>query len=287
MARRTKQQIQQLKTAIYEAAKEDRPMTVRQLFYRLVSDGVIKKSEKEYKTTVVRLLGDMRRNREIPFNWIADNTRWQRKPDTYSDLEQVLEDTAKLYRRAVWQNQDAYVEVWLEKEALSGVLFDVTAEWDVPLMVTRGYPSLSYLHSAGQAINEEDKPAYIYYFGDHDPSGVDIPRKVEQGIREFAPDAEVYFERAAVTLSQIDELNLQTRPTKQTDTRAKSFEGESVEVDAIRPAKLKEIVRACIEQHVNRNALATLQAAEESEREFLDTMAFKVGVGELTDPDDL
>ena len=112
-------------------------MTVRQVFYRLVSSGVIPKTEASYKNIVVRLLGIMRREGDLPFRWIADNTRWMRKPSTYSSLEHALDNTIATYRRALWDQQDSYVEIWLEKDALAGVLYDVTAEWDVPLMVTR------------------------------------------------------------------------------------------------------------------------------------------------------
>jgi hypothetical protein len=95
-----------------------------------------------------------------------------------------------------------YVEIWLEKDALSGVLYPVTSEWDVPLMVTRGYSSLSFLHEAAEAITDQGKPAYIYYFGGHDPSGRDITRATEAGLREFAPAAEIHFKRIAVTGSR-------------------------------------------------------------------------------------
>jgi hypothetical protein len=193
VARRTRSDIQEICDAMVRVIAEDRPMTVRQVFYRLVSEGVVGKTEQEYKGTVVRLLAELRRERAIPFSWIADNTRWMRKPTTHSSLADALERTAETYRRAIWDNQSAYVEVWLEKEALAGVLDRVTRAWDVPLMVTRGYPSITYLHSSAETIEAIDKPTFLYYFGDRDPSGLDIPRKVEQGIREFAPNANIHF----------------------------------------------------------------------------------------------
>ncbi|HEV2881080.1 MAG TPA: hypothetical protein VGX24_07360 [Pyrinomonadaceae bacterium] len=254
---------------MYLALLEDEPMTVRQVFYRLVSSGVIGKTEGEYKSTVVRLLGDMRRNGEIEFNWIADNTRWMRKPRTYSSLESMLKRTAEAYRRSVWDNQECYVEIWLEKDALAGVLFEETGAWDVPLMVTRGYPSISFLHGAAEMIAAQDKPTYLYYFGDYDPSGLDIPRKVESDLREFAPDADIEFERVAVTREQISSMKLPTRPTKRTDSRAKGFIGESVEVDAIPPKVLRQIVSQCITQHIDNDAYDVMLKAEESERTTL------------------
>jgi hypothetical protein len=271
--RRTRADIDRIKDAVCDALNADWPMTCRQLFYRLVSMGVIDKTEAEYKATVVRLLGDMRRAGEVPFNRIADNTRWMRKPTTYASLGAALRRSAETYRRSVWDEQDAYVEVWLEKDALAGVLIDVTAPWDVPLMVTRGYASLSYLHSAAEAIAAKRKPAYLYYLGDHDPSGVDITRAVEEGLREFAPGAEIVFERVAVTVEQIETMGLLTRPTKGTDTRSKSFDGESVEVDAIAPADLKDLVERCITRHIDEDVHARLLDVEEAERETLRRIA--------------
>ncbi len=274
--RRTRAEVEALSGLIRLVVEQDRPMTVRQVFYRLVSLGAIDKSETEYKATVCRLLSEMRLSGALPFAWIADNTRWMRKPRTYGGLSEALAMTARFYRRALWREMPAYVEVWLEKDALAGVLYDITEEWDVPLMVTRGYASLSYLHQAACSIRSEGKPAYLYYFGDYDPSGVDIPRNVEARLREFAPGAEIHFERVAVTGEQIGALGLPTRPTKKTDTRARSFTGESVEVDAIPPSQLKQLVRECIARHIDQDQFDTLLVAEESERQLLGALAREV-----------
>ena len=267
--RRTAADIDVIRQSIYNTLHTDHPMTVRQVYYQLVSQGVIAKTESEYKQTVCRLLVQMRKDNLIPFDWIAENTRWMRKPTTYESLGDMLRITRDTYRRALWANQDAYVEVWLEKDALAGVVIEETVPWDVPLMVTRGYPSLSFLYSAAEVIAAHDKPTYLYYLGDWDPSGVDIPRKVEAGIREYAPDVDLYFERIAVNEDQITLMNLPTRPTKKSDSRARRFTGESVEVDAIPPDKLRSLVRMNISQHINFVALKSLEAAEESERELL------------------
>lgn len=271
-SRRTKAQVSDLKLSIYGELHDAHPQTVRQLYYRLVSAGVIEKTEPAYKM-LCRMTADMRREGWIPYDWLADNTRWMRKPKSYASLAGMLEHQQQFYRRDLWAEQEAYVEIWLEKDALAGVLFDVTWEWDVPLMVTRGYPSLSYLHSAGEAIANEDRPCFLYYFGDHDPSGVDITRAVEKGIREFAPEADLHFERVAVTVDQIEEFDLPTRPTKKTDTRSRNFEGESVEVDALPVEVLKQICRDCITQHIDSDRHERLMLVEEAERNTLAQIA--------------
>jgi len=126
--RRTKTEVAELRATIARLLERSHPMTVRQVFYQLVSRNLIKKTEGEYKATVCRLLAKMRRDGQIPFRYIADNTRWQRKPTTFGSLGQALRQTVRTYRRAVWDAQTVDVEVWLEKDALSGLFTDIT-EW--------------------------------------------------------------------------------------------------------------------------------------------------------------
>jgi len=267
--RRTKRAITSIKDAIIAILEKDNPQTVRQVFYALTVRGVIRKEEIEYQRTVIRLLTEMREAEIIPFEWITDNTRLMRKPASFTDLKSCLESTANFYRRNVWSNMPVYVEVWVEKDALSGVLMTETEVYDVPLMTARGYSSISFLHSAAKAIKAKNKPAYIYHFGDLDPSGRDAARDIEAKLRRYAPDAEIHFECPAVTREQVEQWNLPTRPTKMTDTRAKKFVGTSVELDAIPAAKLRELVRGCIEQHIDQKNYEHLKIQEGSEREFL------------------
>jgi len=245
----------------------------------------------------------MRRSGEIPYEWLADATRWMRKPTTYASAEAALRNTASTYRRALWDEGSERVEIWLEKEALAGVLVEITDQWDVPLMVTRGYPSMSFLYSAADAIRacaEEGQHTHIYYFGDRDPSGVDIDRAVVNGIGESLPTLALRsddpiklawalmagepepeeefgevatFTRVAVTEDQIDDWNLPTRPTKSSDTRSKTFKGESVELDAIPSHQLRELAKGCIERHVDAHQLKVLQTTEAEERRLLLEMA--------------
>jgi hypothetical protein len=254
---------------LYELVRQAQPVTVRQVFYLAVSAGLIEKTQNAYKNIVVHYLAQMRRAKQLPYGWITDNTRLMRKPNTYDNLEAWLEESAQLYRRNIWARQRSYVEIWLEKDALSGVLYPTTKLWDVPLMVTRGYASLTFLYEAAEYMKAQEKDIHIYYFGDHDPSGRDIPRKVEEDLRALAPETQLTFTRVAVEPWQIARWNLPTRPTKETDSRSKTFEGESVEVDAIPPDTLRRLVRDCIEQHVDGHALQVAMVAEQNERQLL------------------
>lgn len=272
--RRTKAEIEALKSALYEIVRDQQPVTVRQVFYQAVSRGLIEKSEREYKNTAGRLLVNMRREGIIPYSWITDATRWMRKPKTYDGLGQALYEMARYYRRSLWSDAPVYVEVWCEKDALAGVLYEVTDEYDVPLMVGRGFSSLSYLHRAAEDMRAEGKPVHIYYFADRDPSGLAAMRVAERELRAFAPDVELHFHLAAVTWEQVEQWNLPTRPTKRTDTRAKRYGNKpSVELDAIPPDLLRALVRECIERHIDRGVLWRLEQIEREERRGLEQFA--------------
>jgi len=266
--RATKTEVEERRAALYGIVSAMKPMTVRQVFYQATVAGIVEKSEAGYNKVQTDLV-QMRKAGTLRYDWLADNTRWQRKPRTFDSVEQALLDTASLYRKSLWADADCYVEIWLEKDALAGVIYPVIDQFDVPLMVARGYASLSFLHSAAEYINDLDVPAYIYHLGDFDPSGVNAAEKIEQTLRELAPDAEIHFERLAVTPAQIARWSLPTRPTKTTDTRSKNFGDISVELDAIPPDRLRRLVQSAIERHLPKRQFAILKAAEASERDII------------------
>jgi hypothetical protein len=285
--RRTKSQISDLRRSLYSLAEEAQPCTVRQLYYLMVSAGLIQKTEADYHNVVIRLLGEMRENDEMPWHWITDSTRWMRRPRTFSSLQAAVDASARDYRRSLWDNQGIYLEVWCEKLALLGVFSDVTDKWDVPLMIARGFSSKDFTHSAAEQIVDANRPTYIYQVGDHDPSGLvawqDVQNKINRYTTKmwlddsnphFGDIQEIVFVRIAVTEDQIQIYHLPTRPTKtKGNTHAKNFEGESVEADALPPNVLRELVNDCIEQHVDQRALHVVQVAEESERKALEIFA--------------
>lgn len=266
--RRTKADMQKIKNGLLRILSRDHPQTVRGAFYQATVRGLVPKTEAGYGT-VGRLLGDMRKAGLLPWEYIADASRWMRKPNTYNSVDEILDIAVSSYRRALWRDQATYVEIWVEKEALAGVIYEVTEEWDVPLMPTRGYPSLSFIHSAAVTIEAQNRPCFIYYLGDHDPSGVDIPRHVEKSLREYAPTARIFFSRLAVTPDQIRAWNLPSRPTKKTDSRSKGFIGDSVELDAIPARVLRQLVREAIENHIDADVLKRTKIIEAAERKSL------------------
>ena len=136
----------------------------------------------------------------------------------------------------------------------------------------RGYCSESFAYELGEAIAYADKPVFIYQLGDHDPSGVNAWEDLQKKVTRFAPDADVMFERLAVTPEQIEEFDLPTRPTKTSDSRAAGFRGDSVEVDAIPAVLLRDLVEDAITQHIDPDELDFTRRIEAEERAGLASL---------------
>jgi hypothetical protein len=263
--------------AIYRAFDEiGPPMTVRQMFYALVIRDVVPKEERAYDQVAYHLLS-MRRAGVLPFSYIADHTRWVRKSKTYSSVQAYLEASQEFYRKAVWDDIDERVEIWIEKDALAGVVVEITDAWDVPLLVMRGFPSETLLYSAAEAINASKKKTWIYYFGDYDPSGMKISDSIEHKLIGWSELARPL--RVAVIEPQIRRWGLPTRPTKTRtktgtlNTHAKDWQGDSVELDAIPADQLKAMVEEYITYHVPQGHLDAIATVEAVERETLKGLA--------------
>lgn len=260
--------------------EQEPPLTVRQVYYQLTVKGAIPKTEAGYRSTCYHLK-HMRLDGTVPYGWLADNARYQLKPDSYPGMAAALDRFRKAYRRDLWAQQPDYVEIWVEKDALAGVISRVTSEFDVPLYVARGYSSMSFLFEAAEGIKAHGKRAFVYHFGDYDPSGVDAAFKIRDGLREHGADIE--FERAAVTTEQIDAYQLPTRPTKKRDPRAKTWgDRPSVELDAMPAPLLRQLVQDAIVQHIDADEWRRAQRTERLERETLQTIISNSNFGAST-----
>lgn len=283
--RRSPAEVAALDELIVEMVRIHQPATVRGIFYQVEVAGGVPKSEAGYRAVQRRLVA-LRDRGDVPYESITDGTRTMRKPQTFDGLGDMLDQQARFYRRTLFDAQDSHVEVWCEKDALTGVLYPVTSEWDVPLMPGRGFGSDTFLHGAASEIVDAaaaGKFASIYYVGDYDPSGVSAGATTEAKLRRFAAkiakqlgedgfDAEcdIDFEWLAVTPAQIEAYDLPTRPTKRSDSRSVGFGDESVELDALPPNVLRELVAGAILRHIDPGELERLQLVEAAERETLD-----------------
>ena len=263
--RRTRREIERLKEALFDVLSENNPATVRQVFYLTVAQGLIPKTELEYRR-ISDFLSQMRRKDEIPWYWIVDHSRVARKPRIFGTAAEAIEECARFYRKDIWRNLPERVEIWTEKETLTGPLLSVTYRLAVGLFPCRGFASLSFLYEAAKEIEECGKPTTIYYFGDHDPSGQNIFQTIQRDLQKLAPTTDIYFEKLAVTYEQIERWDLPTRPTKRTDSRSKNFKGESVEVEAIAPDMLRRLCEDAIKSHIPEGHLKQVEMIEASER---------------------
>ena len=165
--RRTDAELADIDAAIITAVAQDHPMTLRGVYYRVVSAGAVEKTEDAYNL-VGRQLLKLRRTGRVPYSWITDGTRWITKPETWSKLDEMLEDAGASYRRALWHDHDVELMVFTEKDAISGILLPVTEKWDVPLGVLRGYSSETFCYGVADDIFDcwrRDKMVFVYQFG--------------------------------------------------------------------------------------------------------------------------
>lgn len=267
--RSTNAQVEALDAAICDFLEEQHPATVRGVFYGMSVRGLVSKDDSGYRKVQRRVL-ELRRNGDISYDWISDATRWQRKPQTHASLADMLRDAQQFYRRDFWAQHGEYVEIWCEKDALAGVLLEATARWDVPLMVSRGFSSDSYLYTSAASLALQEKPAHVYLFTDYDAAGLEIDLKIREGLRRFAPDTEIHFERAALTARQVREMGLPAREPKPRDV-ARGF-AVCCELDAIPPKTLIDLVDSCIVQHIPDDAYQRHLAIETAERETLNNV---------------
>ena len=192
-------------------------MTLRQLYYQLVSRDVIPNLQPEY-AKLSTLLTEARMYGFIDWDFIEDRIRIPKKHSEWDDIPDVVNSAINSYRRNRWQDQENYLEVWVEKDALSGVLEPITEKYHVHLMVNRGYSSASAMHDASIRFRNQEsneKKTFILYLGDHDPSGMDMVRDIQSRMNIF--DSTVDVKRIALNMDQIEEFNPPPNPAKMSD----------------------------------------------------------------------
>jgi hypothetical protein len=261
-------------------ASEHGPVTVRGLYYQaeVASLPGISKDDKDY-AKVQRQVLKLRRKGRLSYSDIADATRWMRKPTTHGGVEEALRNTAQFYRKALWADADCYVEIWVEKDALAGVIYPITSLYDVPLMVTRGFSSETFAYEAIAAREGDDRPYHVYYLGDFDRAGRDGANSLKEKLERFADEEEMdlVFEQIAVAEQQIADWDLPTREPKRNSAADKKWPHDfACELDAIPPDQLRDLVETHINLHLPQDKLEKLKAAEASERDIITRLVGKV-----------
>ena len=150
--------------------EEENPMTIRQLFYRLVSVGEIPNDRASYQL-VSRLMTKARDDGRCEFDWILDRSRPEYAPNVFTDAAEYAEGVKRGYRKDYWSSQPAYVELWVEKDAIIGSIQDVTDELGITIRVGRGFLSTTKAHEIAEHFKSIAEDITVFYLGDHDPSG--------------------------------------------------------------------------------------------------------------------
>ena len=254
----------------YNILNEYNPMTLRQVYYQLVSKHVIENKMSQYKR-LSPVLVRARKEGNIPWEWIEDSGRLPRGVSMWQGLPDFIETVKTAYRKDIWNSQPTYIEVWLEKDALSGIFADIINQYGVTLCVAKGYSSWSVYKEASTRFKKQDKPVKILYFGDFDPSGEDMVRAIRDSLSFLGTCPEII--KVALTHEDITEYNLPPDYAKKTDTRAKSFierHGDiAVELDALPLPVLQQKIKQSIEDNIDMEAIYTVQDIENQERKEL------------------
>jgi len=195
-----------------EVLEQHHPMTVRQVYYQLVSRQVIENNRGSYQA-VSKALVAARQENIIPWEWIEDRLRRPRHVSMWDDLGEFTRAAVASFRLDVWDQQPAYLECWLEKDALSGIFEDVLHGYGVTLNVGRGYDGWDSIHNAAQRIDDGDT---ILYFGDFDPSGEDMVRSLRERLSFFNCNPTIV--KCALTADDIARYHLPPDFAKSTVT---------------------------------------------------------------------
>jgi len=270
--RRTGEGMQELFSGVVGILAEyAEPISIRHLFYRCANSGLIEKSEKAYNSLRSHLV-KWREQRLIPFDNFIDGTRYHYGTETFNDLGEYLRHCAAAYRLNLWKDADHYIEVWTEKDAIAAAVHRIAKEWNLKTFVCRGDPSMSSLDSCARTFNSYREAGYdpvILYLGDFDESGLAIPKTIREKLRTNH-DCEVELIRVGINEDHILRFNLPTRPAKG-DRRGESIE-YAVDIDAMKPADLREILAKEIESFIDPDQLERMKRIEEAERETLETI---------------
>ncbi len=264
-----------MREAILALTAEHKEMTLRGVFYALTTTGIVPKTKEGYRAVGRQVLA-MRREDVLPWDFITDATRWMRKPGSFDSVDDALQEVSLGYRRNLWQSQGIRIEVWLEKDALAGIVMNATRAWDVPLMVSRGVSSATFLYFGAEAAREAWEKAgistHILALYDYDAGGMRASRNVEEGLPEHAPGVPITFRQLAVTPEQIEEWNLPTRPAIKSDPEAAKVSDLAVELDAIPPHRLIKLVEDAIVALIDPRAWKIEQLVQDEERRGLEAL---------------
>jgi hypothetical protein len=262
---------------ITEYQRQGFRLTVRQAYYQFVSRDWITNTEASYKK-IVRIIGEGRENGLIDWSAIEDRTRAVQSVTHWESPQHIIEASARSYCEDKWAAQATRVEVWIEKEALAGVFEMVCERLDVALFPCRGYSSKTSKFEGAERLagyEELGQRTVVIYFGDHDPSGIDMGRGLQRNLALYGSRAALI--RVGMNMDQVEQYAPPPNFAKPSDSRYRKYQEEfgnkCWELDALDPATLVALVEDGVSRYRDDDAWQAATAAEEERRSALTAAA--------------
>lgn len=274
--------IAQANKIIAEYQRNNIDMTVRMLYYQFVARGIFPNTLKMY-ALLTSCINKGRLAGLVDWDAIEDRVREYKELPHWGTPSQIVADAARWYEVSRWDEHRDRPEVWIEKDALIGVIQGVCHEYDVPYFACRGYNSQSHAWRAGkrclERYHDKGQLTTIFHLGDHDPSGIDMTRDNDQRLEMFAPDC-VVVKRLALNMDQIRHHKPPPNPAKMTDSRSgdyvSRFGTQSWELDALDPKVIVELLRQNIVRMIDPKLWKKAEAKTKAGKKYLHELAIKV-----------
>lgn len=283
MGTKNRDKLGKINSIIEKYQKDGYVLTLRQLYYQLVIENAIPNKASEYQKLSV-LLKEGRMAGIVDWDAIEDRTRQPSRPSFWSSPADGMDAIIDQYRNDRQKNQNVYIEAWVEKDALSGVLKRVTQPYGVPIVVNKGYSSASAMHDAYERFeraHNRGQNIVVLYLGDFDPSGLDMVRDIRGRTQEFidgghVDDMDFMIKPIALTSAQIAKYNPPENPAKRQDPRADNYIAEhgssSWEVDALEPKVLHKLLEDNIKKLMDLSIYNEILESEKTDIQTLENL---------------
>lgn len=276
--------IEQANEIIAEYDGQGLILTVRQLYYQFVSRDYIENNMRSYKR-IVNIVNDARLAGLISWTAIEDRTRNLAAVSTWSNPKSIMESCIHSYTTDKWKDQPVYIEVWVEKEALTGVIAQICDKLEIPYFACRGYVSQSEVYNAAKRFericNHTERSVIVLHLGDHDPSGMDMTRDNEYRLALLSHGADITVKRIALNMDQVRRFNPPPNPAKLTDSRVKGYLAEfgdsSWELDALSPSVIRDLIESEVDHYRDQESWDESHDYQERGRNQLNQCATWLG----------
>lgn len=297
--RKTLEIIGAVNTILADFRRQGYDMTLRQVYYQMIAkdlfpdtwidraynqrnglDPETKNTIKNYKN-LGTIIGNARRAGMIDWDSIVDRTRNLKGNSHWDSPASIIRGAARGFRYDLWENQPHRVEVWVEKEALVGVIERACIGLDIDFFACKGYASDPELWAAGQRLKsyrDRGQEPIVLHFGDHDPSGIDMTRDIIDRLLMFSEDT-IEVRRLALTMDQIEEFNPPPNPAKESDSRIAGYRAmygdDSWELDALTPTVIGDLIRQEVASIVDEEEWDAAVVRQDEAREELKGISDK------------